>query len=128
MEFENQYLDYDEYEELGGNLSEMSFNLLEYQAEKQIDELTCGRFRKLPKNKYPIELKMCTNSLITDLKKYNEVGSKSSESVGSYSVSYDRPVSAEKKKALVNIIKTYLSEVKINDIYVLYCGADINDN
>ena len=56
MEFENQYLEYYEYKELGGNLSEMSFNLLEYRAEKQVDEMTSGRFRKL--SEYPIELKL----------------------------------------------------------------------
>ena len=64
MEFENQYLEYYEYKKLGGNLSEMSFNLLEYRAEKQIDEMTSGRFRKL--SEYPIELKLCINELITE--------------------------------------------------------------
>ena len=129
MKFENQYLTYDEYhDDLEGNLSEMPFNLLEYQAEKQIDELTSNRFRKLSKEKYPIELKLCVNSLISDLKKYNELGNKSSESVGSYSVSYDRPISSERKKSLASIVKTYLSETKIDGVYVLYCGADINDN
>lgn len=129
MKFENQYLTYDEYhDDLEGNLSEMPFNLLEYQAEKQIDELTSNRFRKLSEEKYPIELKLCVNSLISDLMKYNELGNKSSETVGSYSVSYDRPISSERKKSLVSIVKTYLSETKIDGVFVLYRGADINDN
>ena len=38
MKFENQYLTYNEFKELGGNLSEMPFNLLEYRAEKEVDE------------------------------------------------------------------------------------------
>ena len=63
MEFDNQYLKYEEYNKLGGNLSEMSFNLLEYRAEKQVDELTSNRFRKI--SNYPIELKLCINELIT---------------------------------------------------------------
>lgn len=122
MKFENQYLTYNEYKELGGNLSVMPFNLLEYRVEKEVDQLTSNRFRKI--SVYPQELKLCVNELINEIKKHNEVGSKSSETVGSYSVSYDRPVTQEKKRSLNNIIKTYLSEVKVNGAFVLYCGAD----
>lgn len=126
MKFENQYLTYDEYKKLGGNLSEMPFNSLEYRAEKQVDELTSNRFRKI--SNYPIELKLCVNELMTEIKKYNDTGTKSSEKVGEYSVNYDRPITSEKKKALKSIIKEYLSNTKVNNVFVLYCGADINDN
>lgn len=122
MKFENQYLTYNEYKELGGNLSEMPFKLLEYRAEKKVDEQTSNRFRKI--SEYPQELKLCINELMTEIKKYNDSGNKSSETVGNYSVSYDKPVTAEKNKTLNNIIKSYLSNTKIDDIYVLYCGAD----
>lgn len=122
MKFENQYLTYNEYKELGGNLSEMPFKLLEYRAEKKVDEQTSNRFRKI--SEYPQELKLCINELITEIKKYNDSGNKSSETVGNYSVSYDKPVTEEKNKSLNNIIKSYLSNTKIDDIYVLYCGAD----
>lgn len=124
MKFENQYLKYEEYKKLGGNLSEMSFNLLEYRAEKQIDELSSNRFKKI--SDYPIELKLCVNELITVIKKYNETGNKSSETIGDYSVNYDKPITSEKQKSLKSIIKTYLSKTKVNDIYVLYCGTDDN--
>lgn len=127
MEFENQYLTYDEYKEgLGGSLSEMPFNLLEYRAEKQVDELTSNRFRKI--SEYPIELKLCINELITELKKYNDTENKTSETVGNYSVSYDKPITSEKKKSLKSIIKEYLSNTKVDNIYVLYCGEDENEN
>lgn len=127
MEFENQYLTYDEYkDDLKGTLSEMPFNLLEYRAEKQIDELTSNRFRKI--SEYPIELKLCINELITEIKKYNDTGNKSSETVESYSVTYDRPITSEKKKVFQSIIKEYLSNTKVNNVFVLYCGADTNDN
>lgn len=127
MEFENQYLTYDEYKEgLGGSLSEMPFNLLEYRAEKQVDELTSNRFRKI--SEYPIELKLCINELITELKKYNDTENKTSETVGNYSVSYDKPITSEKKKSLKSIIKEYLSNTKVDNIYVLYCGEDKNEN
>ena len=122
MKFENQYLTYDEYKKLGGNLSAMPFNLLEYRAEREVDELTSNRFRKI--SDYPQELKLCINNLITDINKYNESETKSSETVGNYSVSYDKPVTKEKKEELKNIIKTYLSTTKVDNVFVLYCGAD----
>ncbi len=122
MKFENQYLTYDEYKKLGGNLSQMPFNLLEYRAEKEVDELTSNRFRKI--SNYPQELKLCIIELITDINKYNKSGTKTSETVGSYSVSYDKPVTKEKKEELKNIVKTYLSTTKIDNVFVLYCGAD----
>ncbi len=126
MDFQNRYLTYEEYKELGGNLPQMPFNLLEYQAEKKIDMQTSNRFRNV--TNYPLELKMCINTLITELKKYNENGNKSSETIGSYSVTYDKPLTNEKKQTLEEIIKEYLLTTKINGIFVLYCGADENDN
>lgn len=126
MDFQNRYLTYEEYKELGGNLPQMPFNLLEYQAEKKIDMQTSNRFRNI--TNYPLELKMCINTLITELKKYNESGNKSSETIGSYSVTYDKPLTNEKKQALEEIIKENLLTTKINGIFVLYCGADENDN
>ena len=126
MEFENQYLTYDEYKQIGGELQEMPFNLLEYRARKEIDRATFNRFSKL--ENYPQELKMCINELIAECYSYNSIGNKSSESVGSYSVSFNKPVTSEEQKTLDNIIATYLSEIKVNDVPVLYCGVDVNDN
>ncbi|MBO5138678.1 MAG: hypothetical protein J6B89_03450 [Bacilli bacterium] len=126
MRFDNQYLEYVEYLELEGSLEKGSFNLLEYRAEKEVDEVTHNRFRKL--KDYPKALKLCINELIAELKSYNENSNKSSETVGSYSVSYNKPVTSEEKKKLRSIIKTYLSNTKVDDVFVLYCGADEDDN
>lgn len=126
MDFNNQYLTYIEYKKLEGNLSEMPFNLLEYQAEQEVDELTSNRFKKLVDR--PKELKLCINELINSLQRYNETSNKASETVGSYSVNYDKPVTKEKKQALKSIITKYLSRTKVDGVLVLYCGADVNDN
>lgn len=126
MDFNNQYLTYIEYKKLEGNLSEMPFNLLEYQAEQEVDELTFNRFKKLVE--YPKELKLCINELINSLQRYNETSNKASETVGSYSVNYDKPVTKEKNQALKSIITKYLSRTKVDGVLVLYCGADVNDN
>lgn len=120
MKFENQYLTYNEYKELGGKLIEKSFNLLEYRAEKNIDEMSSNRFNQLSKDTYPQELKLCVYELINIL--HSENSSITSEKVGDYSVTHQS--SKESKKAKENIIKQYLSEVKVNGVYVLYCGAD----
>lgn len=125
MKFENQYLTYNEYKELGGKLIEKSFNLLEYRAEKKIDELSSNRFKTLSKEEYPQELKMCVYDLI-DV--FNSEGNSSvvSETVGSYSKTRQSKQNIEKIKE--EIISQYLSEVKVNDIYVLYRGMDCHGN
>ena len=80
MEFDGQYLTYIEYKGLGGTLSEMPFNLLEYQARKEIDKYTFGRLQNLKtQNK---EVKLCINALIPIIEGHNESTNKgiSSES------------------------------------------------
>lgn len=121
MEFENQYLSYIEYKELEGKLPLMPFNKLEYRAEKKIDKMTSNRFKKISKENYPQELKMCVYELI-DI--YNSEGDSSvvSESIGNYSKTKQSKQNLDKIKE--DIITQYLSEVKIDDIFVLYRGAD----
>lgn len=126
MNFNNQYLTYEEYQNIGGKLEKMPFNLLEYRARKEIDKNTFGRFLNV--NDYPQELKLCINELINEIQIYNDVGNKSSETVGSYSVTFNKPVSSEENKIFKNIIKSYLSNTKIDGVPVLYPGVDINDN
>ncbi len=125
MDFGNRYLKYSEYENLGGKILDVPFNLLEYKAEKKVDELTFNRFRKLSTGQYPQELKLCIYELIEIL---SEEGSSiiSSETVGSYSASKQSKTDIEKQKK--NIIKQYLSNTKINGVFVLYRGADLYED
>lgn len=125
MKFENQYLTHKEYEELGGKIVEMPFNLLEYKVEKKIDEMTFNRFRKLKQEEYPQELKLCVYDLINIFEDEGN-SSISSESIGNYSVT--KKSSSDMNKIKKNIIKEYLSDVKVNDVYVLYRGVDLNEN
>ena len=121
MKFDNLYLEYNEYTKLGGKISKESFNLLEYKAEKKIDELTFNRFRKI--EDYPDELKLCVFELIDVISKEDN-SNILSESVGSYNVTKLSKKDIEKNKEL--IIKQCLSQTKIDDVYVLYRGADID--
>ena len=57
MEFSGQYLTYDEYKALGGNLDITPFNLLEYEARRIIDSRTLQRLKGIEKIQQ--EVKMC---------------------------------------------------------------------
>lgn len=114
MEFKRQYLAYQEYRALGGTLELTPFSLLEFKARKEIDDCTYGRLKKL--DTQVEEVKLCIMDLINKIKKYNESDNgKSSEIVGSYSVTYNKPLSKEQKQEIRSIISSYLSECKLDD-------------
>jgi hypothetical protein len=120
MEFNNQYLTYEEYQELGGTLDETPFNILEIEAQLNVDNYTHGRLKRL--NKQVNEVKLCINSLIATLKNYADSNSRdrsiTSENTDGYSVSY-AGISVEltktQKTEVRNIIDIYLSECKLED-------------
>ena len=47
MEFTKQYLTYEEYQDLGDNLEETPFDILEKKTQKNIDKYTFGRLKDL---------------------------------------------------------------------------------
>lgn len=113
MEFGVQYLSYDEYVKLGGDLSIMPFNLIEYECRKDIDEHTYGRLKNFQEQ--TMDVKLCLNALINEKILYNSTRGKSSESVGSYSVTFDKPDTKEEKQKKLSIIQKYLGESKLED-------------
>jgi hypothetical protein len=129
MEFSNRYLTYDEYQELGGTLDEAPFNLLEFEAQKNIDKYTFGRLKNL--NEQINEVKLCILKLIQLINTYstyeNQNKSISSENTDGYSVSYNQAtenVSKAKINEIKDIIKTYLSECRLEDgTPYLYVGV-----
>ena len=129
MEFEGQYLTYQEYQLLGGTLEEMPFNLLEFNARKKIDERTFGRL--IDKGQEYKEVKLCVYNMIITLNSYSSYNTQnkaiSSESTDGYSISYGTPqksTTEAKNSELEDIIDTYLSNLIVNDVPVLYRGAD----
>ena len=131
MEFEGQYLTYQEYQLLGGTLEEMPFNLLEYNARKKIDERTFGRL--VDKGQEYQEVKLCVYNMIITLNSYSSYDTQnkaiSSESTDGYSISYGTPqksVTEAKNSELEDIIDTYLSNLIVDDVSVLYRGADVS--
>lgn len=121
MTFEGQYLTYAEYTELGGSaIGEMPFNLLEFEARKEIDKRTFGRLKNL--NEQIQEVKLCENKLITTLKAYADNNDRNrnivSENTDGYSVSYAGITSELTKTQMSevkNIIEVYLDECKLDD-------------
>lgn len=126
MEFEGQYLKYEEYKALGGTLDLMPFNILEFEARRKIDDVTLNRLVGI--EKAPQEVKMCEFKIIdVVLKDYEEGVSrgKNSETVGSYSVSYNsiKDIIDNKMTEINDIISSYLYGVIVNGEHVLYCGV-----
>ena len=131
MEFKGQYLTYQEYLALGGTLDEMPFNLLEFNARKKIDERTFGRL--IDKGQEYKEVKLCVYNMITTLNSYSSYDTQnkaiSSESTDGYSISYGAPqksTTEAKNSELKDIIDTYLSNLIVDDVSVLYRGADVS--
>lgn len=129
MEFEGQYLTYQEYKALGGTLDKMPFNLLEFNARMKINERTFGRL--INKGQEYKEVKLCIYNMITTLNSYSSYDTQnkaiSSESTDGYSISYGTPqksTTEAKNSELEDVIDTYLSNLIVDDVPVLYRGAD----
>ncbi len=127
MTFEGQYLTYSEYQELGGSpIGLMPFNLLEFEARKEIDLRTQKRLTNV--EVIPNEVKLCVKHLIDTISLYLIENNKNiaSESVGSYSVSYTNNVSEiikGKSNEISDIVKKYLYGLIIDDEHVIFCGV-----
>lgn len=130
MEFNNQYLTYEEYKSLGGTLGEMPFNILEFKCQKIIDNLTFDRLVHLDKQIQ--EVKMCIYDMMNIAGKYESISNKqaqgiASENIDGYSVSYGS-ISAEQENAknveLQNCVRDYLIDCNLEDgTPYMYCGV-----
>lgn len=132
MTFDNQYLTYSEYQELGGNqIGETPFNLLEFEARKQIDLRTHKRLVDL--ETIPDEVKMCMYHLINKIQYYalattSSDGNIVNESIDGYSITYlgatqISQVVASKNIELQDIILNDLYGVIVNNEHLIYAGV-----
>ena len=116
MEFEGQYLTYEEYQSLGGSLDQTPFNLLEFEARKRIDLRTQNRLKDI--EEIPQEVKLCVFNMINTIQSYaqsQQAKSISSERVGEYSVTYN----STSIKELVQGKETELNDIIMHDLYGL---------
>ena len=134
MTFEGQYLTYAEYQALGGSaIGEMPFNLLEFEARRQIDIKTFNRLKN--SETIPQEVKLCEYALINGLQDFENSnsnissnGNVASENTDGYSISYvtaDKisEIIKSKQREINDIIKTYLLGVVFNGEHLMYCGV-----
>ena len=131
MEFNNQYLTYEEYKSLGGTLDEMPFNILELKARQIINERTQNRLKDV--EQIPQEVKICVYDLINTMNKYNLSNNStssniSSENIDGYSVTYKSgtELTEEQKKQYDDVIETDLYGVIVDNTPILYLGVNTN--
>lgn len=133
MEFEGQYLTYQEYINLGGTLAETPFNLLEFEARNQIDLRTQNRLVGV--DEIPQKVKICEFKLIEKLNDYlnqinqiNQNGNVSSENIDGYSVSYTsssqiKDIIASKQVEIDTMLLSGLYGVIVNNEHIIYNGV-----
>ena len=127
MKFENQYLSFMEYTRLGGKLSVMPFNILEFEARRIINRRTQNRLVGV--KDLPQEVKMCMFALINTISNYNAKNENvgiSSETTDGYSISYSnvtRETINTKISELQEIVNNYLMGVVVNNEHILYLGV-----
>lgn len=131
MEFNNQYLSYEEYKSLGGTLGEMPFNILELKARQIINERTQNRLKNI--EQIPQEVKICVYDLINTMNKYNLLNNSTSSTVSSentdgYSVTYKSgtELTEEQKNQYNDIMETDLYGVIVDNTPILYLGVNTN--
>ena len=131
MEFNNQYLTYEDYKSLGGTLDEMPFNILELKARQIINERTQNRLKDV--EKIPQEVKICVYDLIQIINKYNNSNNStssniSSENIDGYSVTYKSgtELTEEQKKQYDDVMETDLYGVIVDNTPILYLGVNTN--
>jgi len=129
--FEGQYLTYAEYTSLGGTLEQTPFNLLEYEARKQIDLRTQNRLVGV--EEIPKQVKLCDFHLIAKIESYAEAASKANssvenESIDGYSIKY---ITATQMEGLISSKNTEFQDIMMHDLYgvivngehIIYNGA-----
>lgn len=131
MEFNNQYLTYEEYKSLGGTLGEMPFNILELKARQVINERTQNRLKNI--EEIPQEVKICVYDLIQIINRYNNSNNStssniSSENIDGYSVTYKSgtELTEEQKKQYDDVMETDLYGVIVDNTPILYLGVNTN--
>ena len=129
MEFNNQYLTYEEYKSLGGTLGEVPFNILELKARQVINERTQNRLKGV--EEIPQEVKICVYDLIQTMNKYNMSNNSTSSNISSentdgYSVTYKSgtEMTTEQKAQYEDVMLTDLYGVIVNGEAILYLGVN----
>ena len=129
------YLTYDEYLDMGGTVDETAFTRLEYKACKEIDRETFNRVKYGMENEYLSEddeeaVKECVFQLISIMRNdFSNSENKVINSISNDGVSESYAILRDIKEfrnTIENVIIDYLSNVHLENIPVLYRGADVS--
>ena len=129
MEFNDQYLTYEEYKSLGGTLGKMPFNILELKARQIINERTQNRLKDV--EDIPVEVKVCVYHLVNIASSYQSKVSDvsvASENTDGYLVTYKSgtELTEEQKKEYDDVMETDLYGVIVDNTPILYLGVNTN--
>jgi hypothetical protein len=126
---EAKYLTFNEYKQLGGNLDETAYSLLEFEIEKEINKRTQNRLVKL--TNYPFDLKMCVLKMIDVFEQYKALEQQNKavtgEGIDGYSISYrklEKDDIEAKNIELEKIMRRYLSEIIVDGESILFLGVN----
>lgn len=118
------YLTYDKYKELGGELEQAPFTILEYKSRKQIDKYTYGRLIEGIPEIIKDDIEKAMISLI-EYNKTNNLNNLISESIDGYSANYG--TAKEQEEKIKTLVEDLLSGLNIDGVPLTYCGG-VNDN
>lgn len=120
-----KYLTYEEYKARGGTLEDAAFSRFAFGAEMTIRRVTFGRVDKM--QTIPESVKWLVFELVAMAYKNEDASARlASESVGSWSRSYQTQTDEERKAETDAMIRNYLSaEVDDNGTPLLYLGVDV---
>lgn len=111
-----KYITYEEYQNLGGSVSEDAFDILERKAQRYLDYFTFNRIKYL--TTIPDEVK---EVLVDFISKLNEYAQQSVEgdtiesySNGTESITYKRLTESEVSSALAQIALKWLPDYLVN--------------
>ena len=100
------YADYSFYQNRGGQMSASDFLIYSEKASDYIDYITFDRAKTYKDTEN--RLKKCCCALADEMKKSDNISGKSSESIGSYSVSFSDTSDEALRKRLAKICAIYI--------------------
>lgn len=100
------YADYSFYQSRGGRMSLSEFSVYSEKASDYIDYITFDRAKTYEDTEN--RLKKCCCALADEMKKSDNISGKSSESIGSYSVSFSDNSEMAIQKKYGSVCRTYI--------------------
>lgn len=119
------YLTYEDYQSMGGTLTNAAFSRFEFSAERHIDRLTHGRI--VGEEPAREAVKKLMYEMIAYLATIDDVARSGVKSMSNKGMSASYVSAAERRAHITELAIDYLSDETTNDDYetpLLYAGVD----